>query len=308
MNKVSVGVVVTTCDRHQDLASALKSLLEQVMLPDEVVVVDDCSAVPVLPSIFSGFPATVKCKLISNEIRMGGNFSRNVGISAVESMLTLFLDDDDKFIPEKINIITAEFKGGEFDVVYHPAVINYVDYNVSYISDPVKEVDVTRLLCSNCIGATSMVGIKTELAKNKIIFDERFPALQDWDAWLSLAVSGARFKYISTPLTSYTVKVSDRSVSKSVRKQAIAVELMEEKYKSFLSCLSSDDVKCRKLNIFSLFFLKGVLSRDRACSFRYALRLLLNGAGVKFMLAFFVSIFSLKVCVSYRARRVHRYN
>lgn len=302
---LTVSVVITTCNRLGDLRRALLSLVAQEVLPDEVVVVDDKSDDHIDGSIFDIFPTSVRCTLLVNDDRRGANYCRNFGISKVTSELVLFLDDDDQFERGKIRVIRDEYLKDKFDVVYHPAIIIYMDYGISYQSFPAENIDFLSLLCSNCVGATSMVGVRLEFLQNNKLFDERLPALQDWDAWLSLAERSGAFKYIGVPLTRYYVKISEGSISKSIDKQKAAIDLIDKKYSRWITSLTSSQLKARNGNINSLFFLKSLLSGDRSSAFRYALKGIVINRSFRSIFELLSAVFGLRFsvwCRSYLQR------
>lgn len=191
MNSV-ISVVIPTHNRLDGLKKSLESLLRQKQLPDEVIVVDDGSRLAVEYSVFEGFPTQVKCILLRNDEPKGGNNARNQGVMAASGDYIAFLDDDDQFKPNKVEVLQREIaKNASVDVFYHPAHIHMLNEGVSYISKPYgfsQDEDVYRsLLVQNRIGGTPMVTVRKQALLDVGLFDEQMPAMQDYELWLRLA-------------------------------------------------------------------------------------------------------------------------
>lgn len=102
-----VSVIVPTYRRQDHLARALNSLVEQTYTPLEIVIVDDNGNIEwnktvrsVLGQVFEGKNTIVK--YICNPANLGSAETRNVGIRSATGEYITFLDDDDLYLPKKI--------------------------------------------------------------------------------------------------------------------------------------------------------------------------------------------------------------
>lgn len=245
---LTIAVVIPTHDRLEGLWGSISSLLAQTVSPDEIIVVDDGSQEPVPDAVFDSFHAEIKVKLLRNEKPMGGNNARNRGVLASTSDYIAFLDDDDAFKPNKIEELKkAIYASNEADIIYHPAHIHMANEGVSYFSKPkvFKDgEDVFRhLLVKNVIGGTPMVTIKRQSLVDVGLFDEKMPALQDYELWLRLAKNGFRFFFIETALTDYYYETKKSSVSKSIDVNEVAIGLIEKKFSEDYKLLSRSEKK-----------------------------------------------------------------
>ena len=106
MNKVSV--VVATYRREVALSRALESLAQQTYGNFEIVLVDDNSKLEEnqkVSKIVENFKAkypNVEIQYIINENNQGSAKTRNIGIEASKGEYVTFLDDDDIYMPCKI--------------------------------------------------------------------------------------------------------------------------------------------------------------------------------------------------------------
>lgn len=278
---MKVSVVIPTHNRPAGLQDALASLLKQTVLPDEVVVVDDGSQEPVPKTIFDFFPAEVEVKLLRNEKPMGGNNARNRGVLASTSDYIAFLDDDDAFKPNKIEELKkAIYASNEADIIYHPAHIHMVNEGVSYFSKPKAFKDgedvFRHLLVKNVIGGTPMVTIKRQSLVDVGLFDEKMPALQDYELWLRMAKAGAEFYFINIPLTDYRYISKKRSVSKGIDTNEQAVHLIESKYAADYQALTAREIRCHKGWKMHMKIHKSLLNGHKGIALKYQIELFLK--------------------------------
>src|SRR5690554_3940515 len=184
MKKITIAVVIPTHNRPELLRRAIQSVLDQTVLPDEIIVVDDLndSRIKNLCEIFD----SKVIRYIPNLDGQGASSSRNLGVMNALSEYIAFLDDDDEFKAEKVERLRDVIsKNPEADLVYHSAHIHMVNESVSYFTSPkeFKEADnvLYQMLIKNEIGGTPMVTVKRESFISCGMFDENLPALEDYD-------------------------------------------------------------------------------------------------------------------------------
>jgi glycosyltransferase involved in cell wall biosynthesis len=85
------------------LERALRSVLEQSVPPDEIIVVDDGSS-DSTPKILSGYAGKVR---VLRQDNAGPAAARNRGIAAAHGELLCFQDADDEWLPDKLAKQTA---------------------------------------------------------------------------------------------------------------------------------------------------------------------------------------------------------
>ena len=103
-----ISVIVATYRRDQSLQKALHSLGEQTFKEFEIVLVDDNDdlawhkTVLDLAEEFSrNYPQT-PLRFIADHPNMGSAMARNRGIHAADGAYITFLDDDDEYLPDKL--------------------------------------------------------------------------------------------------------------------------------------------------------------------------------------------------------------
>ncbi len=116
-----VSVIVATYRREFELKRALESLKEQQFKNFETIIVDDNAdlgfnnKVSEIVDAFKLENPQMTVTLITNPQNMGSAETRNIGINASAGDYITFLDDDDVYLPEKIQKQLEFMKKGDYD-------------------------------------------------------------------------------------------------------------------------------------------------------------------------------------------------
>src|SRR6185437_11096991 len=104
-------IVIPTKNRHNALAQALKSIFEQTVLPQEVIVVDQSPKSGDAESeLMKMLPASVRLDYAWNPAIPGCAVARNVAIERAHEDILLFLDDDVTLYPDFIERLLASYE------------------------------------------------------------------------------------------------------------------------------------------------------------------------------------------------------
>lgn len=93
-----ISVNLTTYNREVLLKRALRSILMQVNVEFEVIIVDDCSLDNTKNIIFDFQKIDQRIRFFTNAKNMGNAYSRNKALSHSRGELVAFMDDDDEWI------------------------------------------------------------------------------------------------------------------------------------------------------------------------------------------------------------------
>lgn len=100
----SISVIIPTFGRPRFLRETLRSIAAQTYQASEVIVVDDCSPVPVeIPSDWE-----LRVRVLRHAVNQGPGAARNTGLSHATGEWVLFLDDDDLLTPERLQRAVEE--------------------------------------------------------------------------------------------------------------------------------------------------------------------------------------------------------
>lgn len=102
-----VSVIIPTYNRSKEyLKTAIDSIVNQENCFAEIIIVDDNGVDSIFADEIKNLIAKYKnnnIKLTINEENKGGAISRNIGVKIANSKYVTFLDDDDIYLPNKLN-------------------------------------------------------------------------------------------------------------------------------------------------------------------------------------------------------------
>lgn len=125
-----ITVITPTYKRHQYLKNAIDSVLAQTYTDFEQIVVDDNPADSEERRLTEEVMKTItdpRVKYVQNEKNLGGAGSRNVAIEMAQGEYIAFLDDDDMYLPDRLEVQYKQMVENGWDVsVMDGATYNYV--------------------------------------------------------------------------------------------------------------------------------------------------------------------------------------
>ena len=170
------SVVIPTHARPQLLAEAVASVVAQTRRDWECLVVDDGSGTDFTPP-------DPRVRLIRRERAGGPAAARNTGIDAARGSVIAFLDDDDRFTPDRLELAATGLERADVAVCW-----------TRWLDDPVRTADGRRLdgdVADQILDATTphlgATAVRTGLL---VRFDESYSAVEDVEWWLRMAAAG----------------------------------------------------------------------------------------------------------------------
>lgn len=255
-----VSVIITTYGREIDLLmEAVNSVRSQTYKMIELIVVDDNGLESDIQKNNENFFATQEdIRYIPNHKNSGAQYSRNHGILESCGEYIAFLDDDDIWMPTKLEKQIALMKEKNAGVVFCNGLRFYNNdlndtklYQQLFISD--EPVTYELELRGDRIGSTSHPLIRRDCLAKSGLFDIDMPARQDYEMWLRLC------KYyevwgINEPLFYYRYHSGDR-ITKSYKKEIKSYQLLWDKYKKDYM---NDNIACAGIKLtMAITYLKG---------------------------------------------------
>lgn len=224
-----VSVVIPTHNRAEFLRPAIQSVLAQTYQDFEIIIIDDGST-DNTQNVVRNFHDQ-RIKYVRYETNRGEALSRNAGILRSEGKYIAFLDDDDEWFPEILEMQVKAMENGHSDIglVYTGRFI--VDQATDRILSqeiPQKRGDVYQdLLRENFVGATSVVLLKREVIERVGLFDPNIAYGLDFDLWIRIS-KHSHFEYIKEPLVKYRFHKS--RLSNDLKTVSRGVADMRKKY------------------------------------------------------------------------------
>lgn len=230
-----VSVVLPTYDRPESLKEAFRSVKKQTYPRIELVVVDDCSPVPAAESIdevgTDGI-STVRC--VRHDDNQGANAARNTGIRRSTGELVAFLDDDDRWMPEKVTRQVRRFEDGPADLGVVTVGTRIVDSDGTWIGTSRASVEgdaFESLLYGAVVGSFSRIMVRSEAISQAGLLDESFPSWQDREWCLRLS-RHCTFASVSDILVERRIDSDDRISDDFEQKRDVSYPRFLEKHRS----------------------------------------------------------------------------
>ena len=236
-----VSVVIPTYHRaFAMLKQAMDSVRAQTYAPVELIVVSDNPPESEdARQIAEGMATRPDARLIQLEQNSGAPVARNRGIAEAKGELIAFLDDDDVWLPQKLEKQVPCFADPDVGLVYCRGYMVDGDdvYDAKHRTDYFNarwgfrtSVTFDDLLVRDSIGTTSQAVVRKCCFETCGGFDERLRARQDYDRWLAIT---QKFKAVGVdePLFLFHCHSGER-ITSSPQKALKANAAVFQKYHS----------------------------------------------------------------------------
>ena len=204
---MQVSIVIPTYKRVDFLDRLLKSIEAQTFKDFEVIVVDDNSPnikeyesiIEKYKNIFNEF------KFITKEENKGAPHSRNIGIKEAKYDLIALVDDDDEWLPTKLEKQVDIFKNSDEKVGLVYTWTDVMDENRTTIHKYRSEIEgnVKKEIFKECFIPSPSVMVRKKAIVEAGLFDESFPSCQDWDMWTRIIMKGYKVKVLKDNVSIY---------------------------------------------------------------------------------------------------------
>ncbi len=204
-----VSVYLPTHNRVQQLARAVGSVLSQTYNTIELIVVDDASSDGTAEFLRQRARVDCRLKVIDNATPRGAPASRNIGIMSASGVFVTGLDDDDEFLPGRIETfvdfwVKLTARGIKASCLYAQETWtrNGIPYRITQKKPVVTAPEMFE---------ANYVGNQIFAPRNHFIeaglFDEKLPAWQDLEFFMRVLqkfgpaylVDKATYSYDATP-------------------------------------------------------------------------------------------------------------
>ena len=212
-----ISVVIPTYKRPSELERAIKSVKKQTYPNLEIIVIDDNAKEPEFRKKTKEVVQKFKDIIyIENKESQGGSGSRNIGIERATGNLIAFLDDDDEFLPEKIEKQKKFYdkltqQGKKVGIVYCYANYIYPNKRRREVKKDFEGIPLKEHMIS-CIAATSWWLCSKKVLEEIKKFDI-IDSHQDASLILKLLVAGYELYRVPEVLLNYYVHESKNGIS-----------------------------------------------------------------------------------------------
>lgn len=193
-----VSVIIPTYNRSEFIKKSVDSVIEQTFKDFELIIIDDGSK-DKTSEIISGYKNKVIYFYQENK---GPAAARNKGIALSKGLYIAFLDSDDTWDKNKLQIQIRQMENNPEFPISHTQEIWYRNGKILNQKNIHKKYN--GYIFERCLPLCA-VGMSTIVAKKEIFekvgfFDESLPCCEDYDLWLRASIKYP-FLLIDKPLT-----------------------------------------------------------------------------------------------------------
>ena len=244
---IDISVLVRTIGRPQVLNEALLSLRSQNFKNFEIVIVEDGPEIS-KDFIFSNF-SDLQIQYFCSGTKVGRIRAGNLCLQKAKGEYLIFLDDDDIFFPNHLEILFNALKREKdykaaYSIAYEvPTTIVSID---PYIF---KEKNTFIRFCQPfnllMLFLKNYIPIQTLLFHRSLYeqyggFDENLGFLEDWDLWMRFAAHNA-FKFIPEITSKYRVPAENNDWEERSAKFEISEKIIRAKQKEITLCITASE-------------------------------------------------------------------
>ena len=204
-NNPTVSVIIPTHNRAKMLKRAIQSVLDQTFSDFEIIIIDDAST-DASDELVASFKDQ-RIRYIRHDSNKGGSAARNTGIRSATGKYIAFLDSDDTWLPEKLQLQIQHFENLTTDVGVVYTGLTVISQNNSVIGNSIPTASgniQSTIYAENCVGPLSTAMVRRDCLNKVGLFDEDLPACQDWDLFIRIA-GVTQFSFIPEALVCYYI-------------------------------------------------------------------------------------------------------
>lgn len=196
-----VSVIIPAYNQGHYLSKAIQSVLNQTYQNLEIIVVDDGSTDDTALVAHSFQNPQIIYIFQDNS---GLSSARNTGIRNAHGEFISYLDSDDLFLPDKLQILVDVFQQDpEVGFCAGQAIpINENEQPIGKIFDKSIPHLTEHLVFGNPLHVGSVL-LRTSWQERVGEFDETLRSYEDWEMWLRLARAGCKMTYVPQPVSLY---------------------------------------------------------------------------------------------------------
>jgi glycosyltransferase involved in cell wall biosynthesis len=224
----TVSVIIPTYQRAHWVSEAIESVLAQTYKDYDIIVVNDGST-DNTAEVLNQFQN--KIKIIEQENK-GNSVARNIAIQNSQGQYIAFLDDDDRWMPNKLEKQIALLESNSKIGLSYSDMFFFNDKEVFLeLRGKKQPINLGRIswmlfLFGNSVPLASSVVVRREALDEIGLFDESLLRCEDYDLWLRISEKWLLY-YLDEPLTMY--RLSDLNISKNRELVLVSLLCLREK-------------------------------------------------------------------------------
>ena len=211
-----VSIIMPAYNSERYIAESIESVLVQTYQNWELIIVDDGSTDLTAEIVKEKADLDDRIKYFYQTNSRQAK-ARNLGLLNTRGDLVAFLDADDLWLKNKLEVMIEEFKRGNQDLLFSDSYV----FEGSFDIDRIEEGTNRMLVASNeYFGYEGLsnfleinrIPILTVIAHSHVIkkigFNESVVPAEDYDLWIRMLILGYKLRSISQPLAAYRLHSS----------------------------------------------------------------------------------------------------
>jgi glycosyltransferase involved in cell wall biosynthesis len=214
---IKFSIIIPSFNSSAYILKTLGSIKNQTYKDFEIIITDDGSTdntVAVVEAFKKDNPDLYI--IINKQENTGIGYARNASFRLSTGNIVAFLDDDDIWYPERLELMARYLpEHPEVDVLSHKVFKRYPDGSKKVLPTSIPKKDTFRslLLKGNSLAISATV-VRRDAFIKAGCFTEAFPGAEDYELWLRLSSLGCTFGFINEYLGEYTRRPGSFSLAR----------------------------------------------------------------------------------------------
>lgn len=208
-----ISVVMPAYNAENTVKSAVESVLCQSFSDFELIIINDCSTDGTADILRDLAQRDTRIVIIENERNSGVSYSRNAGVARAAGEWIAFLDSDDMWREDKLELqLRALEKHPECIVSYTAS--SFIDSEgnpYDYVMPAEEKTVYSTLLKKNLMSCSSVIIRSSVMKELKMPGDEMH---EDYYTWLTVLRDGGYACGVNEPLLIYRLSRNSKSSSR----------------------------------------------------------------------------------------------
>ena len=238
-----VSVIVRTCGRPAVLRETLISLRNQTYPNIEVVVVEDGENIS--EKMIRKEFADLNLIYLATGEKAGRSKAGNLAMERATGKYLNFLDDDDLFYADHIEVLVTQLLKGKNRAAYAFGFETPIEviskepyqYSVKHYNGTYKQEFDKIMLCHHNYIPIQTIMFEKSLFEEYGGLDERLDALEDWDLWVRYSLH-TDFTCVPKTTSLYRVPYNRRENAKRQKALDDALVIVRNKHKGYVQNIS----------------------------------------------------------------------
>jgi glycosyltransferase involved in cell wall biosynthesis len=224
-----IAVVVPAHDAGATLAAALAGVVAQSIQPREVVVVDDGSSDDTV-TVARRFEPVLPLAVVTHDVARGPGAARNAGASASSAPLLAFLDADDVWLPDHLEVLSAlqQEAGGVIagrGLRWYPAAGLIEGSRSDARVVPPGDAALPWIIRHHTFGMHAVV--PRDVFDHVGGFATELDGVEDWDLWIRVAAAGVPMQRSAT--YTFLYRQHDGNLSRQMERHCHAARRLHDR-------------------------------------------------------------------------------